>query len=150
MKADAGRPPDTRTRLGTPSADSRRGLSGCGSGADHPPSADRRTPGLAGSILEHKAAGRPVYLVLVSNGRNPDLAVRMNTDPPLDLPWPTRRAGPRRRRPPPSRPSSTPRTRTTTRAAIGKHIGNILTKLDLPPTDRTHRGVLAVLSHLRA
>ncbi|MEU4615822.1 response regulator transcription factor [Streptomyces umbrinus] len=35
-------------------------------------------------------------------------------------------------------------------AAIGKHIGNILTKLDLPPTDKTHRRVLAVLTYLRA
>ncbi|MFF6803699.1 response regulator [Streptomyces sp. NPDC012616] len=35
-------------------------------------------------------------------------------------------------------------------AAIGKHIGNILTKLDLPPTDTTHRRVLAVLTYLRA
>ncbi|MFJ6632690.1 response regulator [Streptomyces sp. NPDC091376] len=35
-------------------------------------------------------------------------------------------------------------------AAIGKHIGNILTKLDLPPTDENHRRVLAVLTYLRA
>ncbi|MGC5345665.1 response regulator transcription factor [Streptomyces sp. DT24] len=35
-------------------------------------------------------------------------------------------------------------------AAIGKHIGNILTKLDLPPTDKAHRRVLAVLTYLRA
>ncbi|MFJ4926561.1 response regulator [Streptomyces sp. NPDC088736] len=35
-------------------------------------------------------------------------------------------------------------------AAIGKHIGNILTKLDLPLTDGTHRRVLAVLTYLRA
>jgi DNA-binding NarL/FixJ family response regulator len=35
-------------------------------------------------------------------------------------------------------------------AAIGKHIGNILTKLDLPATDTTHRRVLAVLTYLRA
>ncbi|MDT0493682.1 response regulator transcription factor [Streptomyces griseus] len=35
-------------------------------------------------------------------------------------------------------------------AAIGKHIGNILTKLNLPPTDKTHRRVLAVLTYLRA
>jgi DNA-binding NarL/FixJ family response regulator len=35
-------------------------------------------------------------------------------------------------------------------AAISKHIGNILTKLDLQPTDKTHRRVLAVLTYLRA
>ncbi|WP_306337136.1 response regulator transcription factor [Streptomyces sp. KL118A] len=35
-------------------------------------------------------------------------------------------------------------------AAIGKHIGNILAKLDLPQTDTTHRRVLAVLTYLRA
>lgn len=35
-------------------------------------------------------------------------------------------------------------------AAIGKHIGNILTKLYLPPTDNAHRRVPAVLTYLRA
>ncbi|MFI0815875.1 response regulator [Streptomyces sp. NPDC021098] len=35
-------------------------------------------------------------------------------------------------------------------AAVGKHIGNILGKLDLPPADATHRRVLAVLTYLRA
>lgn len=35
-------------------------------------------------------------------------------------------------------------------AAVGKHIGNILTKLDLPPAEETHRRVLAVLAFLRA
>ncbi|MDW4905657.1 response regulator transcription factor [Streptomyces sp. ADMS] len=35
-------------------------------------------------------------------------------------------------------------------AAVGKHIGGILNKLDLPPADETHRRVLAVLTFLRA
>lgn len=34
-------------------------------------------------------------------------------------------------------------------AAIGKHVGNILAKLNLPPTDDTNRRVLAVLAYLR-
>ncbi|MBQ1090981.1 response regulator transcription factor [Streptomyces sp. B93] len=35
-------------------------------------------------------------------------------------------------------------------AAVGKHIGGIFTKLDLPPAEETHRRVLAVLTFLRA
>ncbi len=34
-------------------------------------------------------------------------------------------------------------------AAVNKHIGNVLVKLHLPPTDDTNRRVLAVLAHLR-
>ncbi|MFI9813339.1 response regulator transcription factor [Saccharothrix variisporea] len=34
-------------------------------------------------------------------------------------------------------------------AAVGKHVGNILAKLGLPPDDDTNRRVLAVLTYLR-
>ncbi|GII61377.1 DNA-binding response regulator [Sphaerisporangium krabiense] len=34
-------------------------------------------------------------------------------------------------------------------AAVGKHVGNILTKLDLPPDEDHHRRVLAVVAYLR-
>ncbi|MFC7329509.1 response regulator [Marinactinospora rubrisoli] len=34
-------------------------------------------------------------------------------------------------------------------AAVGKHVGNILAKLDLPPDDDVNRRVLAVLTYLR-
>lgn len=37
-----------------------------------------------------------------------------------------------------------------TEAAVGKHVGNILAKLGLPPTEDTNRRVLAVLAHLRS
>ena len=35
-------------------------------------------------------------------------------------------------------------------AAVGKHVGNILAKLDLPPDEDVHRRVQAVLAYLRA
>ncbi len=37
-----------------------------------------------------------------------------------------------------------------TEAAVGKHVGNILAKLNLPPAEDTNRRVLAVLTYLRA
>jgi DNA-binding NarL/FixJ family response regulator/signal transduction histidine kinase len=36
-----------------------------------------------------------------------------------------------------------------TEVTVGKHVGNIFTKLDLPLSDTTHRRVLAVLTYLR-
>ncbi|HEX6677331.1 MAG TPA: response regulator transcription factor [Actinomycetes bacterium] len=41
------------------------------------------------------------------------------------------------------------RTLVVTEAAVAKHIGGILTKLDLPPTEDDHRRVRAVLAFLR-
>jgi DNA-binding CsgD family transcriptional regulator len=35
-------------------------------------------------------------------------------------------------------------------AAVGKHVGNIFAKLDLPPADDTNRRVLAVLRYLQS
>jgi len=39
---------------------------------------------------------------------------------------------------------------TLTEAGVGKHIGNVLTKLSLPVSDDTNRRVLAVLTYLRS
>jgi DNA-binding NarL/FixJ family response regulator len=35
-------------------------------------------------------------------------------------------------------------------AAVGKHMGNVLSKLDLPPDEDDHRRVLAILTYLRS
>ncbi|MGW0331255.1 response regulator [Streptomyces sp. NPDC003011] len=42
------------------------------------------------------------------------------------------------------------RTLVVSDAAVGKHVGSILAKLDLPPADDVHRRVLAVLAYLRS
>lgn len=42
------------------------------------------------------------------------------------------------------------RALVVTEAAVAKHIGSILTKLDLPPTEDDHRRVRAVLAYLRS
>lgn len=44
--------------------------------------------------------------------------------------------------------ASIARTLVVSEAAVGKHVGNILGKLDLPPTEDTNRRVLAVLAYL--
>ncbi|GLF99605.1 PIG-L deacetylase family protein [Streptomyces yaizuensis] len=45
------------------------------------PHQDDEAIGMAGSIMEHKAAGRPVYLVLVTRGENSGLLDYMNQGP---------------------------------------------------------------------
>ena len=46
--------------------------------------------------------------------------------------------------------SAIARTLVVSEAAVAKHIGSILAKLDLPPTEDDHRRVRAVLAYLRA
>jgi DNA-binding CsgD family transcriptional regulator len=41
------------------------------------------------------------------------------------------------------------RTLALTEAGVGKHIGSLLAKLNLPVSDDTNRRVLAVLTYLR-
>ncbi|MFI6761490.1 response regulator [Micromonospora sp. NPDC050417] len=44
--------------------------------------------------------------------------------------------------------ASIARALVVSEAAVGKHVGSILAKLDLPPTEDTNRRVLAVLAYL--
>lgn len=46
--------------------------------------------------------------------------------------------------------SAITRRLVVTETTVAKHVGNIFAKLDLPPTDDTHRRVLAVLAYLRS
>lgn len=51
--------------------------------------------------------------------------------------------------PAPSPHAAIARALVVSEAVVGKHIGNILTKLDLPPDEDAHRRVLAVVAFLR-
>ncbi|WP_269810626.1 response regulator transcription factor [Kineosporia sp. NBRC 101677] len=46
--------------------------------------------------------------------------------------------------------AATARLLSLTEAGVAKHVGNVLTKLDLPVSDDTNRRVLAVLAYLRS
>ena len=129
-------------------------------GARTPPSCWPATPAGIGYLLKDRVADVAEFLDAVrrvgdgGTALDPEVVAQLLARSPAPRPArarsPTRARGARRSWPRAARNAAIASALVVSDGAVEKHVSNIFTKLDLPPTEHDHRRVLAVLRWLES